>query len=107
MNSSRTPAGTAEFPVSSPKFGAALEVLGYMSIIVAATLGFLMGWLSCNQAAVVAAVLLLSLTGLAWHQFDGGRHPCFFFLCMLALFQAGRLIAYCAEGETDIFRITL
>jgi len=107
MNSSRAPFGTAEFHVSSPKFGAALEVLGHLTMVAAATLGFFMGWLSCNQAAVVTAVLLLSLTGLAWHRFDGGRHPCFFFLCMLTLFQGGRLIAYGAGGETDIFRVTL
>ena len=107
MNSSRAPFGTAEFHVSSPKFGAALEVLGHLTMVAAATLGFFMGWLSRNQAAMVTAVLLLSLTGLAWHRFDGGRHPCFFFLCMLTLFQGGRLIAYGAGGETDIFRVTL
>jgi oligosaccharide repeat unit polymerase len=84
-----------------------IEGFAYLAIVAAATLGFLMGWLTCNQAAVVTAALLLSLLSLAWHRFDGGRHPCFFFLCMLTLFQGGRLIAYCAGGETDIFRITL
>jgi len=88
--------------------GAALEVLGYLAVVAAAALGFLMGWLSADGAAVVTLLLLLSLIGLAWKRFDGGRHPCFFFLCMLTLFQAGRLLAYCAGGvPPDIFRITL
>src|SRR6202163_1356329 len=109
MNSSPATyrASAAESPELSPKCGAALEVLGYLSAVVAATLCFLMGWLSTNGASVLTVLLLISLMGLAWKRFDGGRHPCFFFLCMLTLFQAGRLIAYCAGGETDIFRITL
>jgi len=105
MNSSPKtyPAGAAE----SPKLGAALEVLGYLTAVAAATLCFLMGWLTSDEAAVLTLLLLLSLIGLAWKRFDGGRHPCFFFLCMLTLFQAGRLMAYCAGGVTDIFRVTL
>ncbi len=90
-----------------PRLGAALEVLGYLASIAAATLCFLMGWLTCDQAAVLTLLMLVSLIGLAWKRFDGGRHPCFFFLCMLTLFQAGRLVAYCVGGVTDIFRITL
>jgi len=97
----------AKSPELSPKFGAALEVLGYLTAIAAATLFFVMGWLTCDEAAVLTVLLLLSLIGLAWRRFDGGRHPCFFFLCMLTLFQAGRLMAYCAGGVTDIFRVTL
>jgi hypothetical protein len=109
MNSSPTtyPASAAESSELSPKFGAALEVLGYLTAAAAATLCFLMGWLTCDGAAVLTVLLLLSLIGLAWKRFDGGRHPCFFFLCMLTLFQAGRLMAYCAGGVTDIFRVTL
>src|ERR1700676_3731223 len=109
MNSSPTTyrASSAESPELSPKFGAALEVLGYLTAVAAATLCFLMGWLTRNGAAVLTVLLLVSLIGLAWKRFDGGRHPCFFFLCMLTLFQGGRLIAYCAGAETDIFRITL
>lgn len=104
MNSSPTTYLRAS---ESPQFGAALEVLGYLTAIAAATLCFLMGWFTCDGAAVLTVLLLLSLIGLAWKRFDGGRHPCFFFLCMLTLFQAGRLIAYCAGGVTDIFRVTL
>ncbi len=91
----------------SPKIGAALELLGYLASIAGATLCFLPGWLSCDQAAVCTLLLLASLLALAWRQFDGGRHPCFFFLCMLTLFQGGRIVAYCAGGVTDIFRVTL
>ncbi|MBZ5654386.1 MAG: O-antigen polysaccharide polymerase Wzy family protein [Acidobacteriia bacterium] len=96
-------AGAAE----CTKLGAALEVLGYLSLIAAATLCFLIGWLTCDLAAVLTLLMLLSLIGLAWKRFDGGRHPCFFFLCMLTLFQAGRMIAYCAGSTQDIFRVTL
>jgi hypothetical protein len=90
-----------------PKFGAALEVLGYLTVITAATLGFVAGWLTLDQAAVFTLLLLLSLVGLAWTRFDGGRHPCFFFLCLLTLFQAGRMLAHCFGQVTDIFRVTL
>jgi len=105
MNSSPKtyPAGAA----ASPQFGAALELLGSLTAVAAATLCFLMGWLSCEGAEVLTALMLVSLIGLAWKRFDGGRHPCFFFLCMLTLLQAGRLIAYCAGGATDIFQVTL
>ncbi len=92
------PTTTPARPVASSPLGAALEVLGYLAVVAAAALGFLMGWLSADGAAVVTLLLLLSLIGLAWKRFDGGRHPCFFFLCMLTLFQAGRLLAYCAGG---------
>jgi oligosaccharide repeat unit polymerase len=100
-------ASAAESPELFPKFGAALEVLGYLTAIAASTLCFVMGWLTCDEAAILTVLLLLSLIGLAWKRFDGGRHPCFFFLCMLTLFQAGRLMSYCAGGVTDIFRVTL
>jgi oligosaccharide repeat unit polymerase len=91
----------------SPNFGAALEILGYLTAVAVATLGFFMGWLTSEQAAVLTLLLLVSLLGLAWTRFDGGRHPCFFFLCTLTLFQAGGLIAYCAGSMSDVFRVTL
>jgi len=89
------------------KLGAAFEVLAFTASIALATLCYLMGWLSPDEGAVLTVLLLLALLGLAWTRFDGGRHPCFFFLCLLTLFQAGRLLAYCTGGETDIFRVTL
>jgi oligosaccharide repeat unit polymerase len=78
-----------------------------MTVVAGATLAFVMGWLTSNQSAVIAVVLLLALSGQAWKRFDGGCHPCFFFLCTLILFQAGQMIAYCAGGESDIFQVTL
>ncbi|MBZ5664865.1 MAG: O-antigen polysaccharide polymerase Wzy family protein [Acidobacteriia bacterium] len=101
------PPNSATGAAASPKLGAALEVLGYLTLIAAATLCYLMGWLSCEGAEVLTALLLISLIGLAWKRFDGGRHPCFFFLCTLTLFQAGQLLAYCAGGTSDIFHVTL
>jgi len=82
-------------------------VLGYLLVVAAATLCFLLGGITTDQAAVVTLLLLVSLIGLSWKRFDGGRHPGFFFLCMLTLFQGGRLIAFCAGGATDIFRVDL
>ena len=86
---------------------AAIEVVMYLAMTATATFCFVMGWLSCEAAGVLTALLMVSLIVLAWKRFDGGRHPCFLFLCMLTLFQAGRLIAYCAGEITDIFRVTL
>src|ERR1019366_6886165 len=53
----------------------------------------------------LGTLLLLGLIVLAWNRFDGGRHPCFLFLCMLMLFQGGRLISYCLGGLADPFYI--
>jgi hypothetical protein len=50
---------------------------------------------------------LLTLLGLAWKRFEGGRHPCFIFLGMLILFQAGRVVAFCCGGVSDIFEVEL
>jgi O-antigen polysaccharide polymerase Wzy len=92
---------------AAPRLAVALELLGYLTATAAAAFCFLMGWLPSDGAAVLTLLLLFSLIGLAWKRFDGGRHPCFFFLCILTLFQAGRLIAFCTGGVTDIFRVTL
>lgn len=91
---------------ASPKFRAALEVAGFLGSIAAAILCFLVGWVAIERAAVLTLFLLLVLISLAWRRFEGG-HPCFLFLSTLTLFQGGRLLAYCAGGETDLFRITL
>src|SRR5271166_5692651 len=104
---SSLPTTSSDGATACCRLGAALEVVGFSTVVAAAFLGFLLGWLSCDGAAVLTLLLLLSLLGLAWKRFEGGRHPCFLFLCMLTLFQAGRLLAYCAGGVTDLFRITL
>ena len=82
-------------------------MLGSLSLIAGAALLFVLGRLTTNLAAVLTLLLLVSVTGLAWKRFDGGRHPCFFFLSLLTLFQAGRLLAYCLGGDEEIFRVTL
>ena len=84
---------------------AAFEVLGYLGVVAIGTLCFLLGWLGINGAVVLGTLLLLGLTVLAWNRFDGGRHPCFLFLCMLTLFQGGRLISYCLGGLANPFQI--
>lgn len=91
----------------APGFGVALEALALLAAVAAASLCFIAGWLTMDGAAVLTLTLLLSLIVFAWKRFDGGRHPCFLFLCLLALFQGGRLIAYFAGQTTDIARIEL
>ena len=99
MNSfSQTLPAVAPAPLAVPT--ACFEVLGYLSVVAVGTLCYLMGWLTPNAAGVLTVLLLSSLIVLAWKRFDGGRHPCFLFLCTLLLFQGGRLIGFCL-GVTD------
>ena len=97
------------FPLSArtslalPK--AAIEILGLFGAVAVATLVFIFGWITPEQAAVLTLALLLCLDVLAWKRFDQGRHPCFLFLSMLTLLQGGRLIAYCAGAEPYPLRI--
>jgi len=86
---------------------AAFEVLGYLCVVGVGALCFLFGWLTPNAAAVLTVLLLSSLIVLAWKRFDQGRHPCFLFLCMLMLFQCGRLVGYCLGDVANPFRIEL
>ena len=84
----------------SPKFTAAMEIFGYLSLLAVATIAFVLGWLTPNGAAVVTVALLVYLLLLGWNRFHQGRHPCFLFLCTLTLLQGGRLLAYCL-GDGD------
>ncbi len=70
-----------------------------------ATLGFLLGWLQPNGAAVLVTLLLVSLLVLSWKHFNQGRHPCFLFLGTLMLFQGGRLLSYCVGGVPSPLRV--
>ena len=89
MNSfQQTFPAVAPAPLAVPM--ACFEVLGYLSVVTVGTLCYLMGWLTPNAASVLTVLLLTSLIVLAWKRFDGGRHPCFLFLCTLLLFQGGR-----------------
>jgi oligosaccharide repeat unit polymerase len=105
MNATSKPYATSTDAL--PNFAAAFEVLGYLAAVAATTCGFLVGWLSPNAAAVLMLLGLLTLLGFALKRFDGGQHPCFFFLGMLTLFQAGRVVAFCCGGVTDIFAVEL
>lgn len=86
---------------------AAFEVLGYLSVVAAASLAFLSGWLTVNGAVVVTVILLVSLVVLSWINLGQGRHPAFLFLCSLTLFQGGRLIGYCLGGESDPLQVII
>jgi len=86
---------------------AAFELFAYLAAVAIATLCFLAGWLPVNGAVVLTVVLLASLIVMSWINLGQGRHPCFLFLCMLMLFQGGRLIAYCLGGVTDPLAVGL
>ncbi|HTZ57188.1 MAG TPA: O-antigen polysaccharide polymerase Wzy [Acidobacteriaceae bacterium] len=106
MNSFSQPfPAVARMPLAMPM--ACFEVLGYLLMVAVGTLCFLMGWLTPNGAAVLTVLLLASLIVLAWKRFDGGRHPCFLFLCTLLLFQGGRLVGFCLGVTPDPFAIEL
>ncbi len=94
-------------PLLPEKYLALTEILAYCTAILVATMGFLAGLISLPAAGFLATALLLSLTGLSWIRFDSGRHPCFLFLCLLTLFQAGRLILFCMGMMPDPFEIDL
>lgn len=84
---------------------AAIEILTLFGVVAVASLGFVTGWLTPNQAAVLTALLLIALLGLAWRHLNQGRHPCFLFLSMLLLLQGGRLLTYCLGSEPDPLRV--
>jgi len=86
---------------------AAVEVLGYLSVVAVATLAFLIDWLTVNGAVVLTLALLTMLILLSWAHLGQGRHPIFLFLCTLMLFQGGRLLAYCLSGDKDPLQVRL
>ena len=103
--STATPSIPAFGPASLPMPAAALEVLGYLTVVGVGTLCFLLGWLSPNGAVVLTVLLLSTLIVLAWNRFDQGRHPCFLFLCTLMFFQGGKLLTYCFGAQDSPLRV--
>jgi O-antigen polysaccharide polymerase Wzy len=71
-----------------------LECLLSLCIVSAAVLLVSTDIIRVNGCIWIAVGLLLGLFLLSWRYFDNGRHPCFLFLGMLLVFQAGRLIAF-------------
>lgn len=67
---------------------AALEVLAYLGVVVAASLAFLARCLTVNGAVVLTMALLSTLIVLSLVHLGQGRHPCFLFLCTLIPFKA-------------------
>jgi len=93
--------GSASIPA------AAFEVLGYLGAVAAATLAFVVGWLTVNGAVVLTVALLTTLIVLSWIHLGQGRHPVFLFLCTLMFFQGGRLLAFCLGGVAQPMRVQL
>jgi len=96
---------TESVPLSLAVPGAAIELCVLCTILGLGILAFEFGWLSPEQAAGSTAIFLLCLDVLAWRRFDQGRHPCFLFLCVLTLLQAGRSLAYLLGDGSHPLRI--
>jgi oligosaccharide repeat unit polymerase len=97
-------AGSSLLPA---KYTAFAEMLAYCTALVIGIMAFLSGAMTLGEAGVFSVILLFSLIALSWVRFDRGRHPCFLFLCVLTLFQAGRLILFSTGMLPDPFRIEL
>jgi hypothetical protein len=85
--------------------GAAVELCALLLVIGLGILAYVLVWLSPEQAAGGAAIFLCCLLLLAWRRFDQGRHPCFLFLSVLTLLQAGRFLAYLLGDGSHPLRI--
>lgn len=92
--------------LSAAALGASIELCVLFAVLGLGVLAFAFGGLSVAQAAGSTAVLLCCLALLAWFRFDRGRHPCFLFLCVLTLLQAGRSLAYLLGDGSHPLRIT-
>ena len=84
---------------------AAIEICLLFALLGLGVLMFELAWYSPEQAAVGTAIFLLCLDVLAWRHFQNGRHPCFLFLCVLTLLQAGRFLAYLFGNGSHPLRI--
>ena len=91
--------------LSTAVAGVSIELCILLAVLGLCILAFACGWLSVAQAAATTAILLCCLDLLAWFRFDGGRHPCFLFLCVLTLLQAGRSLAYLFGDGSHPLRI--
>ncbi len=97
------PSGSLAPSLSVP--GAAIELCVLLSILGLGVLAYELRWLSAAQAAEGTAVFLCCLALLAFFRFHRGRHPCFLFLCVLTLLQAGRSVAYLFGDGPDPLQI--
>lgn len=84
-----------------------LEVAAYVFLLVLGAIALEMNYIGISTATDLATLMLIALLTLAWKRFDGGRHPCFLFLGMLLIFQAGRLLGHAMGILPDPFRIEL
>jgi oligosaccharide repeat unit polymerase len=85
----------------------AIHTALYLTALLASVVLTLSGVLSLYGCLWLALLLYAGLLALTWRTFDGGRHPCFLFLCMLLLFQMGRLVGYALGAITDPFNVVV
>ncbi len=83
------------------KLTASIEVTGLLAIVATASTFAAIGFLTEVGCIWLTLVLLATILGLSWYQFDGGRHPCFLFMVMLFVFQGGRLVGYVVGLKQD------
>lgn len=84
-----------------------LEFTAFLATILVGSGAYLSGLLSIRGASVCTLFFVLFLIVRAWRTFDGGRHPCCLFLCLILLFQGGRLLAFVFGLIPDPFVIDL
>lgn len=85
----------------------ATQTAFYLSALLVSAVLVLSGVLSLTACLWLTLVLFISLLLVAWHRFDGGRHPCFVFLGLLMLFQMGRLVGYALGATHDPFDVVV
>lgn len=92
-------------PPYSAKLFAMLEITSYLFFTSLLVLFYTFRWLDIEHLGVAVLVQLLLLAALAWATLGEGRHPCFIFLCLLPLFQTGKLIASMMTSSIDPYQI--
>lgn len=76
------------------------EALGLSLAFVVYTICVQVFRMSITPQIIITVVFLGVLIALSWINFRKGMHPLFLFLGLLALFQAGGLLAYIFSGNT-------
>jgi hypothetical protein len=85
----------------------AVQSAFFISALCVSAVFVLSGAFSLYDCLWIGLFLYMALLALAWRTFGGGRHPCFLFLCMLLLFQMGRLIGYALGATQDPFNVVV
>ncbi len=87
------------------KMSAAIEITLHLAFTCLLVVLYEFNAISLTNAGFGVLIQLLILIVLAWTKLGGSRHPCFFFLCILPVFQAGRFIASAMGSNINPYQI--